>query len=98
MFGYDHWTNNSVQMHVVLDSPIALRSLLVPGLRYPFVDANKAVAIGLIPSSHGKSIRLAQHVGFMCAHRIRDGWADGDDLVLLEMRRENCRFLKERWN
>lgn len=95
MVGFDHWMPNSCQMHVALDTPIATRALLHPAFSYPFEEAGKTVALGFVPGSRARSLRLARSLGFTEAWRVRDGWERGVDLVAFEMRKENCRWIRK---
>lgn len=92
---YDCWTDNAVQAHMAVDTPVAWRSLVRPAFEYPFSQAGKSVILGIIPAGNARSIHLARRLGLRETHRVRDGWARGEDLVVLEMRREECRWLKE---
>lgn len=92
---YCAWTENSVQVHMATSTPIAWRSLLHAAFAYPFQEAGRGVLMGLIRGSNVKSLAMAQHLGFEETHRVVDGYAKGEDLVLIELRRESCRWLKE---
>jgi L-amino acid N-acyltransferase YncA len=94
MVAYDGWTENSVQAHMAVDTPIVWRSLLGPAFEYPFTECDKGVLIGIIPGHNARSVAMTRSLGFQEAHRVRDGWAKGDDLVVFEMRREECRHLR----
>lgn len=94
MVAYDWWTRNAVYAHMAVDTPIAWRSLLPAVFRYPFIECDRELMLALIPAHNAKSWGLAGHLGFRIVHTVRDGWAKGDDLHLLELRREDCRFLK----
>ena len=93
MVGYDGWTQNAVSMHVALEHPAALRHLLRPGFGVPFLELGKGVALAMVLSSNERSLALVPRLGFRETHRVRDGWSVGVDLVLFEMRREDCRWL-----
>lgn len=93
--GYDSWTQNAVSMHVALDNPAALRALLGPGFRIPFVEFGKGVVLATVLSTNARSLALVPKLGFREVARLREAWAKGVDLVLFEMRREECRFLGE---
>lgn len=93
MIAYDAWTENSVQAHMAVDSPIAWRALVRPTFSYPFLEAGRGVLLGLIRASNTASLRTAIHLGLEEVARIRDGVAVGEDLVLMQLRRENCRWL-----
>ena len=94
MVAYDWWTESACYAHMAVDTPVAWRSLVRPAFMYPFVECDRRKLLALIPSHNTKSWGLAKHFGFTVVHAIRDGWAVGDDLLLLEMRREDCRFLR----
>lgn len=94
MVGYDWWTQNSVQMHVVLEQPFVALTLIRPAFELVFNEAKRKVAIGIVASDNERALRFDQWMGFKETHRIKDGLCDGVDNVLLEMRREDCRFLK----
>jgi L-amino acid N-acyltransferase YncA len=94
MAAYDGWTDSSVQAHVAVESPAAWRALVRPAFEYPFLQAGRLVLLGLIRGGNAASLRVAQHLGFRLVHRVRDGAAPGEDLVLVEMRREECRWLE----
>lgn len=93
MVAYDWWTKNAVYAHMAVDAPIVWRSLIPACFEYPFNECGLEVILALIPSHNEKSWGLAGRLGFRLVHSVRDGWAKGDDLHLLELRREDCRFL-----
>lgn len=95
MVVYDGWTENAVTAHMAVDTPIAWRALIKGVFEYPFVECGRQVLLGLIPSHNKRSWRMATSLGMEIRHVVRDGWAKGDDLLVMELRREDCRFLKE---
>ena len=96
MVGFDGWWGNAAQMHVALDTPTALRALLGPAFDYVFNQCGKSIALGVVPSHNEKALAFDQHIGFREVHRVKDGWAPGDDVVFLELRKENCRWLRRK--
>lgn len=94
MVAYDCWTESTVQAHMAVTTPIAWRSLRGPAFDYPFQQCGKLKVLGVIPAHNRKSLRMAESLGFREAYRIEDGWAEGDDLVLVEMRRDECRWIQ----
>lgn len=95
MVGYDCWTRNAVQAHMAVDTPMAWRCLVRPAFAYPFQQCGLGVILAAIPAGNSRSVHLARRFGFAETHRVVDGWARGEDLILLEMRRESCRWLEE---
>lgn len=96
MVAYDGWTENSVQAHMAVVAPLVWRRLLPAVFRYPFEECGKGLLLGVVPSHNEASARMCQRLGFRLAHRVVDGWAPEDDLLLFELRRENCRWLTRR--
>ena len=47
-----------------------------------------------IPSDNAKSLKLSSHIGLDVVHTIKDGFNKGVDYILMEMRKENCKWLK----
>ncbi len=93
--GYDHWTPNAVQMHIWI--PERLSKLFVrEAFRYPFEIGNKGLVIGVTPGDNTRALELNRHVGFREVYRIVDGWTLGTDMVIQEMRRDECRWLSRR--
>ena len=94
MVAYDGWTENACQAHMAVDSPIVWRHLVRPAFQYPFLQAGKNVLVGVIPSHNERSVEMTRALGFIEKHRIADGWAPGDDMIVFEMRRSECRWLE----
>lgn len=96
---YDTWMPNSVQAHMATDTPVAWRVLLPHVFVYPFLgpkadgEEGRGLIFSHIRSSNQRSLAMAKALGFRLAERIRDGFAVGEDLVRVEMRREECRWL-----
>jgi L-amino acid N-acyltransferase YncA len=93
---YDGWTENAVTVHMATSTPMAWRALVPAVYEYPFVEAGRGVVLGYVRSSNTASARLTRHLGFREVHRVRDGFAQGDDLILFELRREDCAHLLSR--
>ena len=89
----DMWTLNSVQMHIGVVDPMCLRRLHREVAEYVFLTCNRKIMIGLTPSTNKKAIKLNKHFGFEEVHRVKDAVSDGVDIIVLELRRENCRYL-----
>jgi hypothetical protein len=93
MVGFDGWMPNAVSMHVALENPAALRSVLRTAFRIAFLVADKGVARAYVLSTNTRSLALVARLGFTFAYRSVNGWAKGVDIILFEMRREDCRWL-----
>lgn len=86
--GFDDATPTSIRAHMAVDTPVAWRTLLPAALNYAFRQLRKRVLVGTIPAANKQSLRFAKHVGLCETYRIWDGWAAGEDLIVLEMRQE----------
>jgi hypothetical protein len=94
--GYDMWTPNSVQMHIWIPRPKEMtRMFLREGFRYPF-ENGKGLVIGLTPGNNAAALSFNKRVGFKEVYRMRDAWSPGVDVVVQEMRREECRWLRRK--
>ena len=95
VIGFDYWTPAAVQMHVWIKSPLALRGgkWLKEVFTYAFVTHGKKVAFGIIPSDNPKALKFIKNVGFVELSRLKDGWDDGIDMVINEIRPGFCRWL-----
>jgi hypothetical protein len=87
---YDLWTANSVFAHMAVDVPVAWRRLLPAVFQYPF--RTHGIILGSIRADNTASLRMARHLGFRVIHRVADGYEQGVAMVLIEMRREECRW------
>lgn len=94
--GYDNWTPNSVQMHIWIKNPMALRNhtLIKEAFRYPYRHG-RTVFIGWCEEGNVAARKFQEFLGFKETHRIKDGWQKGTDIVIVEMRAEECRWLEE---
>jgi hypothetical protein len=93
MTGYCDWTQNSVRMHMAVESPIVWRSLLRPALEYPFCQVGVGMVLGVIRGGNAKSLRFSRGVGLEEIFRLKDGFRKGEDWVFLQLRKEDCRHL-----
>ena len=96
MVGYGSWTANAVMLHIALDNPVALREILKWGFRYPFEQCGRGIALASVRAKNEKSMRLCRKVGFREVYRVKDGIEVGEDMVLFQMRREDCRYIAHR--
>lgn len=93
MVGYCDWSHNSVRMHMAVESPIVWRSLLRPALEYAFCQVKVGMILGVIRASNAKSLRFAGAVGLEEVFRLKNGARVGEDIVFMQLLKENCRFL-----
>lgn len=97
MAGYDYWTPNAVQMHIWIQHPEAYLSkeFVQEGFGYPF-NSGRNLVIGVTPGDNTRALDFNRKLGFKETHRIKDGWSLGTDMVIQEMRRDECRWIPRR--
>lgn len=61
---------------------------------YAFVQLGVRKVIGLVAADNALALKIDLKMGFQYETRITDMTADGQDLLVLSMRRENCRWLR----
>lgn len=92
---YDNWTTNAVFIHCWSRSTSAWfdRRFIREIFRYPFEICGKGLVIATTQGDNTPVLVLSRKLGFRETYRIKDGWALGTDLVIQEMRRDECRWL-----
>lgn len=93
---YDGWTPNAVQVHVYSSGPVHLFNpdYLREIFAYGFVQCNKGKLFTVTPADATASLAVSRYLGFTETYRMQDGWAVGIDMIVKEMRREECRYLR----
>ena len=90
---YDNIMDKSCMMHTAAIVPNWIsRDLLWACFDYPFNILKVKVILASVASTNEEALRLDRHLGFVDKAYIEDAHIDGD-LVILAMRRENCRWL-----
>ena len=90
---FDNILDKSCQMHTAAIVPNWIsKDLLWACFDYPFNILKVKVIIAAVASTNKEALKLDRHLGFLDKAYIEDAHLDGD-LVILAMRRENCRWL-----
>jgi RimJ/RimL family protein N-acetyltransferase len=92
--GYDNWTGTSAQVHLAGEGIWLTREFLYHAFNFVFGQEKLNLIIAVISSGNKQSLRFTKHMGFTELTRIVGAHPEGD-LVVLELRRENCRFLEK---
>lgn len=100
MVGYDGWAAlegrapHSCSVHFAVDEPIALRRLIRPAFGIPFEELHLGVLFVQVRSDNERSLKVVQGLGFREVCFLFDAYAVGVGVHVLEMRREECRWLE----
>lgn len=93
---YDNFCGTSICMHVCSFDPRWLsKDMLWVIFHYPFVHLGCKKVLGFVESTNKQAIAFEKKIGFIEEARIADACPGGDVLVM-SMRREDCRWLNIR--
>jgi RimJ/RimL family protein N-acetyltransferase len=93
----DNWSENSVQCHLAIDSPMLLKhGFLEECMDYVFNTCKREKAYGIIPSDNIKAIKLDKHMGFVEVARLKNSVSPGVDAIIMEMTRETSKYIPDR--
>lgn len=91
---YEGFCDVDCRIHIATDGsfmPIN-RKFLKHCFWYPFVQLKLNRITGLVPATNKRALKFDLSLGFVSEGLIRKG-LPGDDLVILGMLREECRFI-----
>lgn len=96
MVVYDSWTPNAAQVHVYSSGPRYLlsRGYLTEVFTYGFCQCGKGKLFTITPGNAAESLAVSAALGFREVYRQIDGWDVGVDMVVKEMNRHECRYLR----
>lgn len=90
---YEDFTSHACSAHIAVPNPTPwLRTFLRAAFWYPFVYLDLTMMLGFVPGNNAAALRLDKWMGFEETARI-PGVYGADDLVILSMQRDRCRWL-----
>jgi len=92
----DNMTQNSVQTHLVIARPLVIKHGFLDccaDVIYNSLGMSRVYA--LVPANNAKAVRLNKHIGFTVKTVLEEAYEVGVDYLVMEMKRENCRFLPQ---
>lgn len=94
--GFDNFNGAAVEMHVAASQPRWMnRTLLEASFDYPFNVLGAKTIIAKVPSGNKEALKLNKNLGFHEVANMKGAHPDGS-LVIQELPRAKCRFLKKR--
>jgi hypothetical protein len=97
VIGYTAFIGKTCQMHVVnLTEAYTPKKLLFSAFDYPFNYRGLEKVFGLVDSNNDRAMKYDQKLGFKEAIRFAEMHDSGGDLVVFEMNKADCRWIKER--
>lgn len=94
---YSHYSPGlNLEMSVALEGRFPPRAF-VEAFIYPFIELGLPRVTALVGADNRRSIKLVEGMGFVHEGRLRRAAPGGQDLLVLGMLREECRFLMPKW-
>lgn len=90
---YSGFTGTAIFCHYAGDDAWMTRDLIWVGFHYPFVQLGCTRIFGFISSLNSRAMKVSKKLGFIEEARLVGAVPRGD-LVVVSMRREDCRWLK----
>ena len=82
-------------MHTAGEGNWVSRQLIWRSFDYPFRQLNMQAVLAPVASSNARALKFDQRLGFREVHRVADGWDAGDDLIILQLKRDECLWLNK---
>lgn len=93
-YAWDNFVGRTCAISIVVQKPECLtRPVIREAFRFPFEVCGLNALFALVDSTNHKSLSLCDRVGFEFIHRVPYGGREGD-LIVYQMLREKCRWLK----
>jgi len=90
----DTWTPNSVQMHLIAIDPLVFRhGFMEEVFDFIFNVKNLGYIYGMVRETNTKALKIDAHMGFREILRLPDAWAVGEDIIVVELKKEDCIYL-----
>lgn len=95
---FDNFTHTSVQVHLLILNPIALRGGFYEACgEFVFDHCGKHIVYGMVPGDNLRAIRFNRKMGWKEVFRIKGAFKEGVDYVIMELTKEcYTRSLSER--
>jgi RimJ/RimL family protein N-acetyltransferase len=94
--GYTAFIGKTCQIHVVaLKGGYTPKQFLKAAFDYPFNHCNLEKMFGIVNSKNLKAMEYDQKLGFKEAIRFAGVHDDGGDIVVFEMNKADCRWIRE---
>lgn len=93
--GFNGFIGKVCQMHLTMtnDMHFSPREMLEACFKFAFEDMGCEMVLGVVSSANLAAMKYDTALGFKELYRIPGMHVDGADLVLLGLRKEECRYL-----
>jgi RimJ/RimL family protein N-acetyltransferase len=93
---YEGYNHHNIWMHVAAEpgKKWLNKEFLRYCFHYPFVELGCKRVSGYVEASNADARRFDEHLGFQQEAVLQGAAADGGDVILYVMRRDDCRYLE----
>lgn len=90
----DNFTPTSCQCHFILLDPMVLRhGFIETCCDYIFNTQGMSAIYGWVPGDNKRAIKLNTHMGWTTKAVFEDGYMQGVDYLLMELKKADCKHL-----
>ena len=94
--GYNAFCGRTCNMHAAVDDASKVtREFVRAAFSYAFEQLELVAVLAWMDSSKGKPLFIDLKAGFSKVYSIPGATLEGNDLILIQMRREDCRWLRK---
>jgi RimJ/RimL family protein N-acetyltransferase len=90
---FQGFVGRTCTLHVAGDGNWLTRHLIWQTFNTAFRLAGLLSIIAPVAGNNARALEFDKRLGFKEVHRVIDGWADGVDLIFLELKRQDCVWL-----
>ena len=94
---YNHRAHSNIWTHIAVDGGLA-PAFICAGFRYPFIQLGCQSIAGAIRADNATSLALADRLGYMRRGLLPGACEDGADLIIVGMRKSECRYLTGKYH
>ena len=87
---YNGFWGHVCSMHTAGVGNWITRPLIWRSFDYPFRQLELKAVLAPVAAHNERALKLNRRLGFKDIHVVKDGWDDGDDLIILQMKPEEC--------
>lgn len=91
--GFNGFLGKTAQVHIAGTGNWVTREFIRQVFDYAFNQLKLNYLIGVVNSDNARALRFDQRMGFKLWQTLPNGVADGVDLVILKMNRDECKWL-----
>lgn len=93
---YNGFTGRTCFMHSAIDDPSVVNRTFVRAIfEYPFVQCGVLSILAMVDSTNTQALDIDKRCGFKEINRLAGAGLEGD-MVILQLTRDECRWLKEK--